>query len=513
MAVQDTVIDLRRNMNRFSKGFTPGQKVLSLIGVALVALGAVFFMKVTSAPSYAPLFTNLSSSDAAAISSKLQASNIPYQLTDGGATILVPQSQVYQDRLNMAQAGLPQSSTVGLSLLDKVGITSSQITQQADYQRALQGELASTIEAIQGVTSAQVNLALPPTDVFAISQNSTPTASVLVTLAAGVSLTPGQVDGIVHLVASSITNLSASNVTVVDQNGDVLSAPGFDGSAQQNSSATTSFEQELGASLTSMLQNVVGANHVAVKVAAQLNFNQATTKSQTIQTAKNGTPLTAPTQSSTSNQTYTGTGTAPGGTLGSITPAGGTNQNSNYSQTSTTNSYAVGQVNQTVQQAPGQIQRISVAVLVDSKAKGVNLAGLKALVTAAAGLQPARGDSISVVKMPFAPISAPLAALGTGSSTGSTALFSLIKTGLLVLGVLLAIFLIVRSSKRESDESLYLPDFETLALSPAALEAPAAMVSIPASSPVVSEEVLDFIDKQPEDVAKLLRIWMSSRSR
>jgi flagellar M-ring protein FliF len=90
----------------------------------------------------------------------------------------------------MAQAGLPQNSTVGLSLLDKVGITSSQITQQAEYQQALQGELATTIEAIQGVTSAQVNLALPPTDVFAISQNQNPSASVLVTLASGVSLSP-----------------------------------------------------------------------------------------------------------------------------------------------------------------------------------------------------------------------------------------------------------------------------------------------------------------------------------
>jgi flagellar M-ring protein FliF len=422
---------------------------------------------------------------------------------------MVPQTQVYQERLDMAQAGLPANSTVGLSLLDNVGITSSQITQQADYQRALQGELATTIEAIQGVSSAQVNLALPPTDVFAISQNSQPTASVLVTLASGTTLSEGQVQGIVHLVASSITNLSASNVTVVDQNGDVLSAPGFNNSASQNSSATSTFEQALGASLTSMLQNVVGANHVAVKVAAQMNFNQSTTKSQTVQTTKNGTPITVPTQTSKSTQTYTGTGTAPGGTLGTITQPTGANQNAKYNQSSSTANYAVGQVNQTVQQAPGQIQRLSVAVLVDAKAKGVNIAAIKSLVSAAAGLQPARGDTISVVRLPFAAQSATTA---LPSAASSASIMPMVQTGLLVLGVLIAIFLIVRSSKKEIREDLFIGDYEPpLALAPAAVELNAPTLAIPALTPVVSEEVLDFIDRQPEDVAKLLRIWMNSR--
>jgi flagellar M-ring protein FliF len=510
VAIQDSVLSLRDGLKRFSGGFTSGQKVLTLVGVAIVAIASIYFMQLTSAPSYAPLFTNLSASDAASITTKLQAAGVPYQLAGGGTTIMVPQTQVYQERLDMAQAGLPANSTVGLSLLDKVGITSSQITQQADYQRALQGELATTIEAIQGVSSAQVNLALPPTDVFAISQNSQPTASVLVTLDSGTTLSQGQVQGIVHLVASSITNLSASNVTVVDQNGDVLSAPGFNNSAAQNSSATSTFDQSLAASLTSMLQNVVGINHVAVKVAAQMNFNQSTTKSQTVQTTKNGTPITVPTQTSKSTQTYTGTGTAPGGTLGSITQPAGANQNAKYNQTSSTSNYAVGQVNQTIQQAPGQIQHLSVAVLVDSKVKGVNLAAIKSLVSAAAGLQPKRGDTISVVRLPFAAQSATTALPAAAASSGS--LMAMIQTGLLVLGVLIAIFLIVRSSKKEIREDLFIGDYEPpLALEPASVELSAPTLALPTLTPVVSEEVLDFIDRQPEDVAKLLRIWMNSR--
>ncbi len=515
MALSKSVEDAQKAVNKFVSGFTSGQKVLTIIGVAAVVVGSFFLMRVTSSPSYAPLFTNLSASDAAAITQKLTAASVPYQLTNGGSTIMVPQSEVYQERIDMAQVGLPQNSTVGLSLLDKVGITSSQITQQADYQRALQGELATTIEAIQGVTSAQVNLALPPTDVFAISQNQSPSASVLVTLASGVSLSPTQTQAIVHLVASSIPNMSASDVTVVDQNGDVLAAPGFNNTASMNSSATSQFNTELGASLTSMLQNVLGPNHVAVKVAAQLNFNQATTNSQSIQTTPKGTPVTAPTQSSTTKQTYTGTGTAPGGVLGTITqPVTGGNQNSNYSQTQTTNSYAIGQVNQTVKQAPGQIQRLSVAVLVDSKVKGVSLASIKSLVSAAAGLVAARGDTISVVKMPFA---AQTQALSSASSSSSqlSSLLSLAKTIALALAILIVVFLLLRSSKSEEREDLFVRELDTEPLNLAALNAGPSVpaISMPKHEEFIAEEVFDFIDQQPEDVAKLLRIWMSSRSR
>lgn len=513
MALSKSVEDIRSSLNKFLTGFTSGQKVLTLLGVSAVVIGSIFLMKVVSTPSYAPLFTNLSASDAASITQKLSSAGVPYQLQNGGSTIMVPQNEVYQERIDMAQAGLPQNSTVGLSLLNSVGITSSQITQQADYQRALQGELASTIEAIQGVTSAQVDLALPPTDVFAISQNQAPSASVMLTLAPGVSLNPTQTQAIVHLVASSIPNMSSSDVTVVDQNGDVLAAPGFNNSASMNMNATSQFDTQLGASLTSMLNNVLGSNHVAVKVSAQMNYNQSTTSSQSVQTTPKGTPVTAPTQTSSTKQTYTGTGTAPGGVLGTITQPVGGNQNSNYTQTQTSNSYAVGQVNQTIKQAPGQIQRLSVAVLVDSKIKGVSLASIRSIVSAAAGLVPARGDKISVVKMPFAS-QAQSAAAATGGFQLSS-IFNLAKTILLALAILIVIFLLLRSSKAEEREDIYVGELET---SPMGLQAlspvpSAPAISMPRHEEFIAEEVFEFIDKQPEDVAKLLRIWMNSRSR
>ncbi|MDA8209441.1 MAG: flagellar basal-body MS-ring/collar protein FliF [Actinomycetota bacterium] len=506
MATNNAFARAQQNTTRFLQSFSMAQRVVILVGVAAVVVGSLFFMKVASKPSYAPLFTNLSASDAAAMTQKLQASGVPYQLANGGDTILVPQSMVYQERIDMAQAGLPANSTVGLSLLDKVGITTSQITQQADYQQALQGELASTIESISGITNAQVNLALPPTDVFAISQSQNPSASVLVTLSPGASLSPQQAQAIVHLVASSIPNLSPSNVTVVDQNGNILAAPGFNDTASLDTSATTAFDTQLESELTSLLQNAAGAGHVAVKVSAQLNFNQTTTKSQTIQTSPKGTPVTVPTQTSSSTQTYTGNGTVPGGVLGSITPASGNNQTSNYNQKQTQTSYAVGQVNQTTQQAPGQIQRLSVAVLIDSAVKGINVAQIKSLVAAAAGISAQRGDTVSVVRMPFA---ASTSAVKTSGSL-MTSVLPMAKTALLALALVAVVFLILRSGGKRNAEA---EGDEEDDVYPGALptgELTAIGAGIPATKARVSE-VADFIENRPDDVAKLLRLWMSAR--
>ena len=179
MANAIDVDKMKEAAKRFSSGFTTGQKAVTGVAVLAVLVGALLFVKVAGKPTYQPLFTGLQAADAGAITSQLKSSKVPYQLADGGSTILVPSNQVYQERVTLAQAGLPSAGTVGLSILDKEGLTTSSLTQQADYQRAIQGQLESTIESIQGVTGAQVNLVMPPTDVFAVSNNQTASASVL----------------------------------------------------------------------------------------------------------------------------------------------------------------------------------------------------------------------------------------------------------------------------------------------------------------------------------------------
>ncbi|WP_276961868.1 MULTISPECIES: flagellar basal-body MS-ring/collar protein FliF [Ferrimicrobium] len=495
----ETFASTTKSYKHFAERFTIGQKAVMLVGLALLAAIIFVVSTITSQPTYGVLFTNLSASDAGAITAKLSSAGVPYRLTDSGSVIEVPENMVDQERIAMAEAGLPANSAVGLSLLSNVGTTTSQIAQQADYQAALQGQLEQTIEAINGVQNAQVNLALPLNSTAASGGNQTPTASVIVTLANGVQLSATQVQGIVHLVASAISGMNANGITVVDQNGNVLAAPSQRSASVGSLSGTQSYDVRLEASIESMLTSVLGPNQANVRVAATLNLNKINQSSQQIATTK-GKPQSALTHSQTQTQTYTGTGAAP--------PAG-TGTKSAYNQKSVNNSYAVGQIDQTVVQPPGQLQRLSVAVVVNSKAKpAYSLAKIKTLVASAVGIVPKRGDTLSVTALPFA--TQPTSVPGTQSPFGS--IFSLAKIGLLVLGVLIVILLMARSSRKAAAEQVMVSVPE----SPIALEDSRRAVhaiSTRSVQPVVSDEILDYIDKQPNDVTGLLRLWTGKQGR
>lgn len=520
---------------RVTAGLSTKQKATAALAVVALVVGSVAFMKVVGRPSYQPLFTNLQASDAGAITSKLSSSKVPYQLADGGSTVLVPSNQVYQQRVDMAQAGLPSSGTVGLSLLDKEGLTTSQLTQQADYQRAIQGQLESTIEAIQGVTGAQVNLVMPPTDVFAVSNSQTASASVLVGLQPGAKLTPGQVQAIVHLVSSAVANLDPNSVTVVDSDGTMLAGPGVDTNAAGQDGQTAGFDAALAASINDMLTQVVGPGKANVKVNADLNFDQVDTTTKSVQLDPNGKPVSAPTSSSTSQQTYTGTGANPagGGVLG--TPTAGTTasgSNGNYSQQSSNSTYATGEVDQTVKQAPGTIRRLSVAVLLDSSVKGVDVNSVRQLVTAAAGIQSTRGDSLSVVELPFsnaAATQAKAAASAAASAKRQAQLTGILRALAPLLVLVVAAAVIMRVMRRPRALPLSGPvaalgagPAGALATEPLGLSAvglgTAPVGGLAPYDPAANAGMLDaparvedFIEQQPDEVARLLRSWMSDR--
>ena len=223
---RDSLSTARGRAATILAGFTTGQKVMTVLAVVGVVIGGVVFMGAESKPSYQPLFTNLQSSDAGAITQQLASQKIPYQLADGGSTVLVPAADVDQERIALAQQGLPQAGNVGFSNLEKSGITTSEFVQQVEYQQALESQLEQTISSIQGVQSAQVNLVVPQQSEFAVGTQQATTASILVNLSPGTALSSGQVSAVVHLAASSVPGLSSSNVTVVDNHGDVLTAPG-----------------------------------------------------------------------------------------------------------------------------------------------------------------------------------------------------------------------------------------------------------------------------------------------
>ena len=201
--------------------FTVAQRTLGIIGVAVLLLGALALSSWLARPTYSPLFADLSGSDASAIVDHLESAGVPYELTDGGRTILVPADRLYEMRLEVAAAGLPTASEGGYSLLDDMGMTSSDFQQQVTYQRALEGELARTISAIQGVDAATVKLALPEESVF-VDQKADPTASVFVRTKPGATMDQAKVQSIVHLVSAGIEGMSPSDVAVIDAEGRVL---------------------------------------------------------------------------------------------------------------------------------------------------------------------------------------------------------------------------------------------------------------------------------------------------
>jgi flagellar M-ring protein FliF len=525
LVAQADVERWRAGARRFADGFTPGQKAVTLVAVAVMIAGGYFFMSFAGKPSYAPLFTNLQASDAAAITTKLTSDHVPYQLQNGGSSVYVPQNDVDQERINLASAGLPASSTnVGLGILDKEGITTSQATQQADYLQALQGELQSTIESIHGVTGAQVNLAMPATNTFSVG-NANPTgASVLVDTANGAALSGGEVQAIVHLVASSVPGLSVSQVTVADSSGDLLAGPGVDTSTGSNNNATSAFEASQQAKIAAYLASVLGQGNSEIQVNALLDFNQTQTTTQGFQTDPKGTPITVPTQTQTSTETATG-GASGGGVLGGATATGSSGGSGNYSSSSSSTSYSAGTVTQTQKTAPGAVQNQSIAVLVNQKSvpSGVSLNTLKQGVAAAAGVNLSRGDTLVMNEAPFSTATeaaASKAAAAAAAAQSKQSMSSMIRTGVLVLAIAVVLFLLWRSAKKSRvprRTPMLMPtttaqpiDYELAAMDTNTGQVPAILSERPAI-PDRTAEVGKFIDSQPAEVAALLRAWTKER--
>jgi flagellar M-ring protein FliF len=506
-------------------GFTRGQKTMLGLAVVAVLVGGFLFTKWSSSPSYTSLYSSLSAKDASDVTNQLTSKGIPYKLADGGATILVPRSEVYQLRLDLSSQGLPSTGQPGYALLDKQGITTSEFRQRVDYQRALEGELANTIGAIKGVQGATVHLVIPKDDLFT-KDSSKPTASVLVQEANGATLTAGQVQAVVHLVASSVEGLDPADVTVADGNGRVLSAPGTDGMAMDDARTeqTTGFENQLSDSITQLLTPLVGAGHAVVKVKAALDFDKKETTSETFGNTKGALPVSE----ATSKEAYTGTGA--GAATGVLGPTGGVTTGGtqgNYNKDTADRTYAVDKVTEQVQTAPGKVSRLTVAVLLDAGAKKVNQQAINQLVSAAAGIDPTRGDTVQVKALAFdnsAATAAQKALQTQQAAKQQSQLFALLRTLGSLLIVALVLFFAFRSARKATAYQrvpMALPqtttidldpidDFEPLGLESAELGA-VSLVPLPQAKELVPSNLVDLIDNQPEDVAQMLRGWLSDR--
>ena len=510
------------------------QRTFALIGIAALVLGVVAFSSWASRPTLVPLFSGLSGTDASAVVDELTSAGVAYQLGDGGSTVLVPAAAVYEQRVRLAAAGLPADSDgTGYSLLDEMPMTASEFQQETTYRRALEGELSRTVGAIDGVQTATVRLAIPEETVF-VAATSDPTASVFVRTRPGAELTADQVQAVTHLVSAGVDGMEPSDVAVVDASGRVLSAVGTTtaGGALTDSRAAD-YEGRVGGAVQTMLDRLVGPGNAAVTVNAQLDLSESERTTEEF----SATPDTPPLGSSTTTEEYTGTaaaGSAAGGVLGPdniAVPDTGAGTGT-YSSTSEEVTNAVNKSTEVTRSAPGTLQRQSVSVLVDQGAAGpLDMADLTAAVAAAAGIDEARGDTLSVQRMAFDTTTAQAAqeALAAADAQAQEeAQAALIREVAVVAGVVLLVVIVLavlaRRSRRARREALDLGELtaaQQAAVTLASIETlpeddlPVLPPAPPAVDPtaVRRAEIVALADEQPEQVAELLRGWMSTGAR
>ena len=459
-----------RKLGSGIQAFSPAQRTLAILAVAVLVLGGVALTAWLGKPAYSPLFSGLKDTDANSIVEQLRKDNIPYELSNGGSTILVPEDKVYDERLKAAAAGLPSAAATGYSLLDKLGVTFSEFQQSVTYKRALEGELSTTVQAMDGVKSAAVRLAIPEKSVF-VDTTPEATASVFVETQPGTTLSSDKVQAIVHLTSAAIENLKPTNVSVVDSQGNVLSTVGG-GATGSSSKQAADYQQRTSDAVRAVLDSVVGPGNATVAVAADVTAESAQQRSETFTPAADTPALSE----STKTETYTGTGGGAAGVLGpdNIAVPGGTDANGSYDSSDTTKNNAVNKVTEdrTIPQGAVKRQTISVAIN-QAAAGGVNVDSVRALVTSAAGVDAARGDVVTVEVLPFSTAAADKAAeaLGAAQADAEAAKEAALMNTLILAGsiMLAAIALIVavlitlkRRQRREPVDLGERPDFDAL---------------------------------------------------
>jgi flagellar M-ring protein FliF len=504
------------------RAFSPGQKAVTVLAGLALLVGGILFATWKTSPQYAPLYTNLAASDASAIVDKLNAAAVPYKLDAAGTEILVPQDKVYSTRLTVSAAGLPASGQSGYDLLDKEGVTTSEFKQQVDFQRAVQGELGTTIQSIGGVQSATVQLAIPQQNVFNDGSQK-PKAAVMLTLAPGTQLTSQQVQSVVYLVSSSVPDMSADDVTVTDASGDLLAAPGQGVSGTAGTDAQTAqvadYNSRKQAQLEALLTPLVGAGHAVVTVDADLNFDKINT-TQHIYTD----PKTPPINDEKKQESYNG-GQGNGGTLGAGTPAGSgtSNGNGTYNSTTETQNNALNEMTRTIDSAPGAVNKLAIGVLLDSSVKGIDVARITNLIKSASGYNASRGDSLSIQAMTFDQSAAKAAAAQSKAAANAAAakaakdrMTSLVKQGALAIGLLALVigtWLASRRRRRSSpppnDDLGLFHDEPVTDLTPA-LPQPSPMAAELQEAAARRNALVALAEQQPKDVATVLSGWLSN---
>lgn len=508
----------------------PPSKLVTL-GVILSAVvgGFVALMLWTNRPDYQVLFSNLDAADAGRITEKLKEKRIPFQLKEGGQTILVPDGNVYELRLEMASEGLPQGRNVGFEVFNDMPFGTTEFVQRLKYQQALQGELARTIMGFEAVSQARVHIVSANESLF-VEPEKRSTASVVLRLQPGRVLDRRQLQGIINLVACAVEGLSPENVTVVDMEGGLLSKGNEAESVGVQSGTQFEYkkrmEQSLENRIRTMLEPVVGANKVVARVSAEVDFRQVNISEELFD------PDSQVVRSE-QKQKETASG-------GSSTPSGSPDLKYEIYQTQGETSssskafekensivnYEINRVNKQTVSSVGDVKRLSAAVIIDGPyveekdAEGNpvkkfvprdrrEMKGFEDIVRKAIGFDEKRGDQVTVSNISFAMQPDAFAGAPNGpSSPWTTYLQKGVKPALNVVLILLFFLFAVRPFRKWLNQAKQYPK------APEALPAGAEIPKLGAaplegaSGQINKEEILDLTKTEPERIAEIIRGWI-----
>lgn len=500
MAITDRVKTIFENI----KNLPPNRKLaVAAVAVLFIALLITMLLWLPK-QDYQILYSNLSAEDAGNVISKLKEKKVPYQVKDNA--IYVPSGKVHELRLELAAQGIPSGGGVGFEIFDKSQFGLTEFSQRINYIRALQGELARTIKQIQEVDQVRVHIAIPEKSIFTEKEDH-PTASVVLKLKPGRTLTKEQVSSIVHLVSSSVEGLSPKNVTVVDQYGNLLSAPS-DSTQFVDSSQIEykrSIEKAYEKNIQSMLENIVGKGKAIVRVAADIDFSKVEKLEEKFD------PDTIAIRDEQRSQEKTIT-PQPGGIPGVLSnqpgqPQTGQSQIGQSQRQQENINYEVSRTLSKILQSSGQIKRISVAVLVDGiykeeKGKKVytprtdeEIKKYTELVQAAIGYNKERGDQVIVESIPFEVVpeeKPPIDYIGIVT----TLLKYLIPLIIAILLILFVIKPLIEFLKKPAPEK-------------AVKEIVISEELPPPQERDIKEEIKEIIKTNPKKAVSILREWMT----
>jgi flagellar M-ring protein FliF len=538
-------------LQRVWNGLSRIQQIgLGIVGVALLGV-LIFVSTIGHGSDSAVAFSGLSNDDEAAIVQKLKDSKIPYTLGDGG-TIRVPAAQVHEAQLATAGMGLngQPATGSGFELFNQPAFGQTEFTQKVNYQRALETELERSIDQMAGVDSSRVHLVIPEQSLFATQQQPT-TASIMLKLKPGKHLDSTEARAISNLVSGSVEGLKPQNLTIVDSSGNTLTPDDTtDGSAGLTSKqlqTELNYESTMEKNLQAMLDNVLGSGKATVRVTAAMNWDQV---EQTDETYSPNDPTQTPVLTNHTITENSAGGSAAGGVPGAASNNGSTvptyqgssSASGPTARSDTQTAYQLNKSTQKTVRAPGAVTRLSVAVMLDDDPNNPNAALQQSVtdaVTAAAGIDPSRGDLLTVTAVPFnrQDLLAQQAALA--DATKQDQMMNYLHLGALALGPLLMLgllFFILRKGRKkqpkpvvetavaeapvEETPAVNLPPLVETVDSEAAAAA-AARLGKPGTPVIVEDPQKAYIREQiqslgtsnPATLAQLIQTWMDEDRR